>query len=136
LATKVIQAYEDKKNHRPIEHLKPPTDDESPAPPERVPAPVAGKPTEVTGLWSDGGSDSGHLQAARFREERDERPFHRALAAPGMEQFAQNANENPSVAANLDESQHALPRKHTPFGGIPGFVAALPEPLWRAGERP
>ena len=25
LATQVIKAYEDKKNHRPIEHLKPPS---------------------------------------------------------------------------------------------------------------
>ena len=56
---------------------------------------VAARPTEVTGLWSDGGSDSGHLQAARFRTESATHEFHRAVAAPGMEQFAQNRRGAP-----------------------------------------
>jgi penicillin-binding protein 2 len=32
LATMVIKAYDDKKNHRPPEHLKPPADDATPIP--------------------------------------------------------------------------------------------------------
>jgi penicillin-binding protein 2 len=110
LATQVIKAYDDKKNHRPAEHLKPPSD------------------AEVTGLWSDGGSDAGHLQAARFRMNGDSHPFQRAVAAPGMEQFA------PQAAGRRDDPpQH---KKRASWDGLPGFVAALPEPQWRAGEQP
>jgi penicillin-binding protein 2 len=120
LATQVIKAYDDKKNHRPLKHLVPPTDDTTP----QESRPEAAKPTEVTGLWSDGGSDSGHLQAARFRAQDAPHPFHRAVAAPGMEQFAQTA---PSP------SGPPQPRKHS-WQQFPPVVAALPEPLWRAGE--
>ncbi len=34
LATQVIKAYDDKKNHRPIQHLPPPSDDETPQQPK------------------------------------------------------------------------------------------------------
>ena len=123
LATQVIKAYEDKKNHKPIEHLKPPSDEGTPEEqtPETPPA-----PTEVTGLWSDGGSDSGHLQAARFRAEPAKHPeFHRAVAAPGMEQFAQ------AVPQPRNDPPQRKPRTWRDF---PGVVAALPEPAWRAGD--
>ncbi len=124
LATMVIKAYDDKKNHRPPEHLKPPADETTPAPP---PPAQAAKPTVVTGLWSDGGSGSGHLQAARFRTQVVPRQFHRAIAAPGMEQFAQNAE------ASQPSPQ---PQKRHSWRDLPGVVAALPEPLSRAGELP
>jgi penicillin-binding protein 2 len=128
LATQVIKAFEYKKNHIPLEHLKPPTDDTTPG--ERTPPPptpsVAGNrrnKTEVTGLWSEGGNDSGHLQAARFREDSRTGEFHRATAAPGMEQFAQSREKD-------------LPQreKHTPWGDFPSVVAVLPEPVLRPGE--
>jgi penicillin-binding protein 2 len=128
LATKVIKAYEDKKNHKPLEHLAPPSEDVPPQAQKLEPPPVAaGKPTEVTGLWSDGGSEPGHLQAARFRTEGERSEFHRALAAPGMEQFAQDATQR----------RNDLPRrrKHTPWRELPGVLAALPEPGWRVGDR-
>jgi penicillin-binding protein 2 len=130
LATQVIKAFENKKNHKPIEHLTPPTDDGTPGEqtPEAPPPPVAekSKPTEMTGLWSDGGSDSGHLQAARFRGDTVKREFHRAVAAPGMEQFAQS----------IAPKQNDLPQrgKHAQWRDFPGVVAALPEPVMRAGE--
>ena len=129
LATKVIQAYEDKKNHRPIQHLKPPSDEDGkPQTPQAAPPPAqAGKPAEVTGLWSDGGS-SGHLQAARFQAKEDGRQFTHAVAAPGLEQFAQ-----PAAGRQGDPPRQ---KKHTPWPGLPGVVAALPEPQWRAGVEP
>jgi penicillin-binding protein 2 len=129
LATLVIKAYEDKKNHRPVEHLKPP-EDTTPGEqtPEAPPSPVAGasKPTEITGLWSDGGSDSGHLQGAHFRMQTVKHEYRRAVAAPGMEQFAQNATPR----------QNDLPRrkKSASWRDFPGVVAALPEPIWRLGD--
>jgi penicillin-binding protein 2 len=122
LATQVIKAYEDKKNHKPIEHLKPP---EEGTPEEQTPE-AAPPPTEVTGLWSDGGSDSGHLQAARFRAEPEKHEFHRAVAAPGMEQFARNAPQR--------QDDPAQPKRRASWRDFPGVVAALPEPPWRAGE--
>jgi penicillin-binding protein 2 len=131
LATQVIKAYDDKKNHRPLQHLKPPTEEGTPGEqtPEAPPTPAgARKPAEMTGLWSDGGSDSGHLQAARFRTDADSQPYHRAVAAPGMEQFATQAAESPD-----DVPQH---KKRASWPGLPGLVAALPEPQWRAGEQP
>jgi hypothetical protein len=78
-------------------------------------------------MWSDGGSGSGHLQAARFRTQSNAMPsrFHRAVAAPGMEQFAQN-NAPPQPP----------PQKRRFWRDLPGVVAALPEPLSRAGELP
>jgi penicillin-binding protein 2 len=129
LATQVIKAYEDKKNHKPMEHLKPATDEGGPGEqtPETPPAPEparASTPTEVTGMWSDGGSDSGHLQAARFRADSPGRELHRAIAAPGMEQFAQTSARHPSD----QRKKQALLRD------LPGVVAALPEPAWRVGE--
>jgi penicillin-binding protein 2 len=124
LATMVIKAYDDKKNHRPSEPLKPPSDEPVPAPP---PPAQAAKPTVVTGLWSDGGSGSGHLQAARFRTQAVPRQFHRAIAAPGMAQFAQNTQ------ASQPSPQPQKPRS---WRDLPGVVAALPEPISRAGELP
>jgi len=128
LATKVIKAYEDKKNHKPLEHLTPPT--ENPTPEERAPETppsrgVATKPTEVTGLWSDGGDDSGHLQAARFRTEKGNREFQRAIAAPGMEQFAQKPTPPQSNPPDR--------RNRKTWRDFPGVVAALPKPTWQAG---
>ena len=123
LATQVIKAYEDKKNHKPIEHLKPPSEEGTPEEqsPETPPPPS----TEVTGMWSDGGSDSGRLQAARFRTEPTKREFHRAVAAPGMEQFAQNAPPRP------DDPPHS--KQRASWREFPGVVATLPQPSWRAG---
>jgi penicillin-binding protein 2 len=122
LATQVIKAYDDKKNHRPLQHPRPPSDDATPqaTPPAR--------PTEVTGLWSDGGSDSGHLQAAHFRTQAVPRQFHRAIAAPGMEQFA--------PAAAQPQPDPLQPQERHSWRDLPGVVAALPEPLSRAGELP
>jgi len=128
LATKVIQAYEDKKNHRPIEHLKPPSEDDGkPAPPSEAPPVHAATPPEVTGLWSDG-DGSGHLQAARFRVEAPAQPYHRAVAAPGLERFAQNTND--------PQSDTQPKKKRISWPGLPGLVAALPEPRWQAGVKP
>jgi penicillin-binding protein 2 len=130
LATQVIKAFEDKKNHRPLEHVTPPSEDATPQEkiPETPPPPSgANRPTAITGLWSDGGGDSGHLQAARFRTEAGNREFHRAVAAPGMEQFAQNAVPRQS---NLPQR-----KKRATWRDFAGMVAALPEPVWRAGER-
>jgi penicillin-binding protein 2 len=126
LATQVIKAFEDKKNHKPLQHLKPPSDEATPE--EQIPEtppPPTGKPTVVTGLWSDGGEDSGHLQAAHFRVEEPVGEFHRAVAAPGMEQFAQNASGGQS---NLPPR-----KKRESWREFVGVVATLPEPLWRAG---
>ncbi len=130
LATQVIKAFEEKKTQGHIEHIKPPSDEATPdeqtpeTPPP--PTPAAGKPTEVTGLWSDGGDDAGHLQAARFRASPAPRPFRRAIAAPGMEQFAQTAPQPRPAPWKQPRSWHDLP----------GVVAALPEPAWRAGGKP
>jgi penicillin-binding protein 2 len=132
LATKVIQAYEDKKNHRPLEHLKPPTDDEGKPAPETTPPAHASPPPEVTGLWNDGaGSD--HLQAARFRVDAQTRQFHRAVAAPGLEQFARS-----TAGGQGDLATYDLPQETKPISwpGLPGIVAALPEPQWRDGVKP
>jgi penicillin-binding protein 2 len=126
LATQVIKAYVDKKNHKPLEHLKPPSEDGSPAQdePEEAPPPATApaKPTVVTGLWSD--DDSGHLKGARFSVDRSAR-VRRATAAPGMEAFAQ------TVAPS--STPHPRKRKDPSWRDLPGVVAALPEPIWRAG---
>ncbi len=127
LATQVIKAYELKKNHQQIEHIKPPTDEATPQEqtPETPPQPDAtGKPTLVTGLWSDGGDDSDHLQAARFNAGAVQREYHRALAAPGMERFAQSADPR-----QLPQQKG----RREPWRNFPGVVAALPEPVWRTG---
>jgi penicillin-binding protein 2 len=128
LATQVIKAFEEKKNHKPVEHIAPPTDKGTPEEetPETPPQPAnTNKPaTEVTGLWSDGGSDSGHLQAARFSADEPRRNFHRAVAAPGMEQFAHN---------ELPQKNQLPSRQKRGWQNFPGVVAALPEPLWRSG---
>jgi penicillin-binding protein 2 len=133
LATQVIKAFEDKKNHKPIEHINPPTDEAVPSEPEEAPMPAApaAKPTVVTGLWSDGGADSGRLQAARFRVDPPEHGFHRAIAAPGMEQFAQSLQPN----SQLNSQPKTMPAKRSsPWHNLPGVVAALPEPRWRTGD--
>lgn len=128
LATQVIKAYVDKKNHKPLEHLKPPPESGTPAQddPEEAPppSPAPAKPTVVTGLWNDGG-DSGHLQGAQFSSDGPQRKFHRAVAAPGMEAFAQ------SVAPSPMSKPHQ--KKSPSWRDIPGVVAALPEPVWRVG---
>jgi penicillin-binding protein 2 len=125
LATQVIKAYEDKKNHKPIEHLKPPSEEGTPE--EQTPE-APPPPTEVTGLWNDG-DGSGHLQAARFRAQPVKpQELRHAVAAPGMEQFAGNAPQPPN-----DPPQ---PKQHASWRAFPGVVAALPEPRWRAGDRP
>jgi hypothetical protein len=118
----------DKQNHRPIDHLKPPPEVEKSAPAPAPPATqgrirVGQDSIEISGLWSVPGSD--RLQGARFRVKTgQEQTPRRAIAAPGMEQFAQI----PPLAP--------LPQqpKHTPWRDLPGVVAALPEPLWRAGD--
>jgi len=127
LATKVIKAYEDKKNHKPLEHLTPPTEDGRPeAAPPAAPRPAAvAKPTEVTGLWSDGGIDSGHLQGARFRADASERAQRRAIAAPGMEQFAKSALPG--------QNSPPQPKRPAMWRDFPGVVAALPKPAWQSG---
>ena len=128
LATKVIKAYEDKKNHRPIEHLKPPPDDEG----KRRRKPTGSSPCQP--------AHRSDWNVERWRRLRtpaggplpvtgDARPFHRAVAAPGMEQFAQNppGTERRGAAAICRHKQaHA-------WRGLPGLVAALPQPQWRAG---
>jgi penicillin-binding protein 2 len=129
LATQVIKAYEDKKNHKPLDHLKPPPEDGAPAhdEPEEAPppSPAPAKPTVVTGLWNDGG-DSGHLQGARFSSANGpQRKFHRATAAPGMEAFAQSVAPTPVPKPRK--------KKDTTWRDLPGVVAALPEPVWRMG---
>jgi len=128
LATLVVKAYVDKKNNKPIEHITPPTDESAPAqgkPNEATPAVAPAKPTEVTGLWSDGGADSGHLQGARFSIGAPQHQFHRAAAAPGMEQFAQTPEPTPPAPSQ--------PKPRTPWRGLPGLASALPEHFWRAG---
>jgi hypothetical protein len=129
LATQVIKAYEQKKNGQPIEHLKPPAD-EAPShePEEAPPAAAPAKATVVTGLWSDGdGSD--HLQGARFRDDSAPRKFHRAVAAPGMEQFAQSTAPHSADSPHEEGNQ----RQRRPWREVPGVVAVLPEPVWRTG---
>ncbi|HVJ05541.1 MAG TPA: penicillin-binding protein 2 [Candidatus Saccharimonadales bacterium] len=141
IATQVIKAYSDKKNHKQMEHIKAPTDDGTPGEelPELPPSPstpppsqaknspigaVAGQPLEVTGFWSDGGSDADHLQAARFESANVKRKYRRAIAAPGMEQYAQNTETHDSPQ----------PKGHgRSWREFPGVVAALPEPVWRTG---
>jgi penicillin-binding protein 2 len=129
LATQVIKAFEDKKNHKPIEHIKPPAENGD-EPGETAPAAPAPKPTIVTGLWSDGGDDSGRLKGARFSVNPTEHGFHRATAAPGMEQFALNASPN-AQPSGVSTRTHQ-PRR-IPWHNLPPVVAALPEPQWRAG---
>ena len=166
LATQVIKAYEDKKNHRPIEHpgapkAAPGEDEPGEAVPANTPAP---KPTQVTGMWSDG-DGSGKLQAARFRLDAPAHKFHRAIAAPGMEQFAQApAAGAASVAAYPScctgpASARTTPLKACPelvegpteglngppppeglsgvpsWQAVPGIVATLPAPLQNGGRR-
>jgi penicillin-binding protein 2 len=127
LATQVIKAYVDKKNHKPLDHLKPPAEEGSPShdEPEEAPPPTVApvKPAEMTGVWSDG-DGSGHLQGARFRDDAPQKKFHRAVAAPGMEVFAQNAKQEAPLPA---KKQRPL------WHEVPGVVAALPEPGWRMG---
>jgi penicillin-binding protein 2 len=126
LATKVIQAYEDKKNHRPIEHLKPPSDEDQKPQAPPAPAQVA-KPAQMTGVWSDGGG-SDRLEAARFQVNEDARQYRRAVAAPGLEQFAQPTDGH--------FGNPPRQKKRIAWPGLPGLVAALPEPGWRAGVQP
>jgi penicillin-binding protein 2 len=130
LATQVIKVYVDKKNHKPLEHLKPPPEGEEPGVPSAQPGTLGRNRTrqdtlEVSGFWSDPGSD--HLESARFdlRTGREKR-FHRAVAAPGMEQFAQQELER----------DDPLPQRKKPVAWqeLPAVVATLPEPRWRAGE--
>jgi penicillin-binding protein 2 len=130
LATKVIKAYEDKKNHKPLEHLKPPSEGEEPGVPPAQPGTVGRNRMpqdglEVSAFWTDPGSE--HLQSARFDVQgAREKKFHRAVAAPGMEQFAQPEPER----------EYPLPqrKKRTTWQELPAVVATLPEPRWRAGE--
>jgi penicillin-binding protein 2 len=129
LATLVIKAFEDKKTKGRIEHITPPTDEAPPGEqtPQNPPrAATPSKVTVMTGLWSDGGSDPGRLQAARFSAGTPQREFHRAVAAPGMEQFAQSAAPS--------RSGQPRPQKRPLWHDFPGVVAALPEPRWRAGD--
>ena len=146
LATKVIKAYVDKKNGRPIEHLGPPAEQvESPQErkPQAPPQPVAAaKPVEMTGLWSDGGG-SEHLEAARFRMESSQRPgeFQPAVAAPGLENPNPRKQGRPAPppvaqpATGAGSEMGWVPQqKFQPWTGLPGFVAALPEPVWRGGR--
>jgi penicillin-binding protein 2 len=123
LATQVIKAYEDKKNHRPIEHpgapKTAPGDEPGEAPPETAPRPPA---QQVTGMWSDG-DGSGKLQAARFRLDRPAHKFHRAIAAPGMEQFAQTAPLTAPLKPK--EGLNGAPA----WLGFPNAIAVLPFPL-------
>jgi penicillin-binding protein 2 len=123
LATQVIKAYEDKKNHHPIEHLKPPTDEGAPSnngPEEAPAASPQPKTAVVTGLWTDGG-DGDHLQAARFSTQAPHRKFHRAVAAPGLEQYA-NSNTHEHTAAKTLVWRDAA-------GRVPHVVAAMPVPF-------
>jgi hypothetical protein len=55
------------------------------------------------------------------------------VAAPGMEQFAQNA-----AGGQGEPPQHAQPqpKQRVSWPGLPGLVAALPEPQWRTGVKP
>ena len=122
LATQVIKAYADKKNHHPIDHLKPPTDEGAPAnePEEAPPQPSSlPKPTVVTGLWTDGG-DADHLQAARFSTNAPQKKFKRAVAAPGLEQYASASPQQTAAAQHpwRDAASH-----------VPHVVAAMPVPF-------
>jgi penicillin-binding protein 2 len=127
LATQVIKAYVDKKNHKPIEHLKPPPESEEKSTPGAAPGAQVRLRTkhdsvEVAGLWSDPGSD--RMEGARFDVKTGQpTKARRAVAAPGMEQFA--PGEPPIL----------LPRKRQlpSWRDLPGVVAALPEPAWQPG---
>jgi hypothetical protein len=83
-------------------------------------------------MWSDG-DGTGRLQAARFGMGQDAQPFHRAVAAPGLEQFAQNTTGGQGDLARTD-----LPhtKQRIAWPNVPGFVAALPQPQWRTGVKP
>jgi hypothetical protein len=128
LATQVIKAYVDKKNHKPIEHLAPPPENEEKSTPGAEPGTtgrnrVKQPPLELTGMWSEPGSS--HMESARFDVQTGEqRGFTRAIAAPGMEQFAKKS----------EPPQPAQPKKRSSWKEVPGVVAALPEPMWRRGE--
>jgi penicillin-binding protein 2 len=139
VASKIIKVYVDKKQAREagkpytLPSIQPVTpgagSGEEPAAPGAEPAagatPTAAlhSPVQIGGVWSDGAG--GRLRVGHFRLTASEH-FHRAVAAPGMEQFAQ---------AEARRENH-LPRqkKRASWRNLPGVVAALPEPPWRAGE--
>ncbi|MGA3126480.1 MAG: penicillin-binding protein 2 [Candidatus Korobacteraceae bacterium] len=159
LATQVIKAYVDKQNHKPLEHLKPPPEGEEQGAPQAVPGSQGRNRMpkhnylEVSGLWSDPGSD--RLQAARFGVKRgEETTSHRALAAPGMEQFAQppapsasgrqrqryppsasgrQRQRYPPSASGRQRQRYPSPVSRNSWPKLHGMAAALSQPLWRAG---
>jgi penicillin-binding protein 2 len=137
LATQVIKVYVDKQNHKPIEHLAPPPEVEQKSAPTPAPPATQGRirqdSIEVSGLWSDPGSD--RLQGAHFRVKTGRQPAPRhAIAAPGMELFAQLPPPAPLPQKPEHIPQHMPWPQHTPWRGLPGVVATLPEPVWRAGD--
>lgn len=118
LATQVIKAYEDKKNHHSIEHLKPPDASGGQDEEGALRRPGHGS-LEITGMWNDGG-DAGHLQAARFVTPVSGQAHHRLLAAPGLEASA--ALNPPPVPVPSHPWRDAATH-------LPPVAAILPPPL-------
>ena len=111
LATQVIKAYEDKKNHKPIEHLKPPSDEGGHRRSRHRKLRQRRQRSLECGATVAATPD--HLQAARFRAEPAKHPeFHRAVAAPGMEQFAQ------AVPQPRNDRPQRKPRTWRDFPGV------------------
>jgi penicillin-binding protein 2 len=137
VASKIIKVYVDKKQARlagkpyTVPNIQPVTPgakggagesapDSKPAP-GAPPVAAARLPTQMGGVWSDGGE---RLHAHSFALPASG-AFHRAVAAPGMERFAENAGGL--------ESGRPQPKKRTGWRELPGVAAALPEPRWRTG---
>jgi len=149
LATKVLQAYEEKKHHRSKEQARPPAKKhehppaaggEEPAPASRpAPGAAAGQqetaePAEMTGIWSEG-EGTGHWYAARFRLRRGEGSASRAVAAPGLEEHAEPACESPKpcphAAARDSGKRHPAQKAGLLTAAIPAIASAVPAAGWK-----
>jgi penicillin-binding protein 2 len=126
MAAQVVKAYVEKKRAQQVNVAAATANEQKPeskpatAPPEATGAETAkpgptkhtpetpAKPTEMTGLWS-GTADQ--LRGARFRVSEGTK-FHPAVAAPGMEAFAEDARR--------------------PWDYVPGMLAII-EPPARSG---
>ncbi len=73
----------------------------------------------MTGLW---GGATDQLHGARFRLSERDSPFHRAIAAPGMEAFAEKDSQ---LAAR---SGHAPVDGSRPWNNLPGVLAIIESP--------
>lgn len=133
LAAQVVRAYSEKhRNNSPslaaTPQTQPPQPDVPTADPAVPPATVkpteqkaATKPVEVTGLWNSGTDD--HLNGGRFEVRAEQRPFHRAVAAPGME----------AIATPSAPNEHPKKAPARSFPQMPGdVVAILPAPVLKS----